>query len=61
MQLDPVLLEIMSNKVSAAADQMYVTPRRASRSTHVKEAADFGAERKALDAVFDDAIMRDDR
>ncbi len=41
MRLDPVLLEIMSNKVTAAADEMYVTLQRASRSNYVKEAADF--------------------
>ena len=41
MRLDPVFLEILSNQVTAAADEMYVTLQRASRSNYVKEAADF--------------------
>ena len=41
MKLDPILLEILNNKVSAAADEMYFALKRTSRSTYVKEAADF--------------------
>ncbi|MDP6787244.1 MAG: hydantoinase B/oxoprolinase family protein [Rhodospirillales bacterium] len=41
MKLDPILLEILNTKVSAAADEMYYTLKRASRSIYVKEAADF--------------------
>ena len=42
MKLDPVLLEILSHKVVAAADQMSSALQRASRSTYVKEASDYG-------------------
>jgi N-methylhydantoinase B len=41
MQLDPVLLEILANKAASVADEMSATLQRASRSTFVKEAADF--------------------
>ncbi len=41
MKLDPILLEIMNNKVAAVADEMYFALKRASRSIYVKEAADF--------------------
>ena len=41
-RLDPVTLEILSNKTSAATDQMAATLQRSARSTFVKEAADFG-------------------
>ena len=42
MRLDPVLLEILSHKVVAVADQMSSALQRASRSTYVKEASDYG-------------------
>ena len=42
MALDAFLLEILNNKVAAAADEMFVTCQRTSRSTYVKEACDFG-------------------
>ncbi|HJO96489.1 MAG TPA: hydantoinase B/oxoprolinase family protein, partial [Rhodospirillales bacterium] len=42
VQLDPILLEILNRKVAAAADEMAVTLQRTSRSTYVKEAADYG-------------------
>ncbi len=42
MSVDPVLLEILNNKIAAAADEMYFGLQRASRSIYVKEAADFG-------------------
>ncbi|OFW39071.1 MAG: hypothetical protein A3J29_05565 [Acidobacteria bacterium RIFCSPLOWO2_12_FULL_67_14b] len=41
MQLNPILLEIMGNKVAAASEEMYFALQRASRSGYVKEAADF--------------------
>ena len=41
MKPDPILLEIMGTKVAAAAEQMYITLQRTSRSVYVKEAADF--------------------
>jgi len=41
MKLDPVVFEILRNKVTAAADEMSVNLQRASRSAYVKEAADF--------------------
>ncbi|MDP6786245.1 MAG: hydantoinase B/oxoprolinase family protein [Rhodospirillales bacterium] len=42
MAFDPIILEILNNKIAAAADEMCSTLQRASRSTFVKEAADFG-------------------
>jgi N-methylhydantoinase B len=42
MKLGSALLEIMSKKVSAVADEMALTLKRTSRSTFVKEAGDFG-------------------
>ena len=42
MQLNPVLLEILNNKVAAVADEMFFALQRASRSAYVKEGADFG-------------------
>ncbi len=42
MKLDPVLLEILNHKVVAVADQMSSALQRASRSTYVKEASDYG-------------------
>ena len=42
MKFDPILLEILNNKIAAAADEMCSTLQRASRSNFVKEAADFG-------------------
>ena len=41
-RFNPIALEILSNKVSAATDQMAATLQRSARSTFVKEAADFG-------------------
>ena len=42
MKLDPITLEILGRKVAAAADEMFFTVQRTSRSTYVKEACDFG-------------------
>lgn len=41
MQTDPIKLEILSKKFSAVLDEMYFAIQRASRSSYVKEAADF--------------------
>ncbi len=50
---DPILLEIFNNKVAAIADEMYFALQRASRSTYVKEGADFGTALIAPDgSVF---------
>ncbi len=42
MPLDAALLEIFYNQVTAAADEMSSSLRRASRSIYVKEASDYG-------------------
>ena len=42
MPLDPALIEIMSHKFAAAAEEMVAVIHRTSRSTFVKEALDFG-------------------
>ncbi|MDP7666832.1 MAG: hydantoinase B/oxoprolinase family protein [Rhodospirillales bacterium] len=39
--MDPVLLEILANKVTAIADEMQITMQRTSRSVFVNEASDF--------------------
>jgi N-methylhydantoinase B len=41
MELDSVTLEIVSRKLAAITDEMYFSVQRASRSSYVKEAADF--------------------
>lgn len=41
MELDSVTLEILSRKLAAITDEMYYSVQRASRSSYVKEAADF--------------------
>ena len=52
MKLDPILLEILNNKVSAAADEMYFALKRASRSIYVKEAADFATGILDIDGLL---------
>ncbi len=42
MRLDPVLLEILNNKVSAATEEMGFALQRTGRTLYVKETADFG-------------------
>ncbi|MDP7668123.1 MAG: hydantoinase B/oxoprolinase family protein, partial [Rhodospirillales bacterium] len=39
--MNPVLLEILANKVTAIADEMRITMQRTSRSVFVNEASDF--------------------
>ena len=41
MQTDPIQLEILGKKFAAVLDEMYFGIQRASRSSYVKEAADF--------------------
>lgn len=41
MELDPVTLEVLNRKLAAITDEMYFSVQRASRSSYVKEAADF--------------------
>lgn len=41
MKFDPITLEILSNKVSAAAEEMSFTLQRTGRTLYVKETADF--------------------
>ena len=49
MSLDPILLEILHNKVQAAADEMGTTLQRTARTMFVKEAADFATALVGLD------------
>ena len=49
MAFDPVLLEILNNRVAAIADEMKTALKRASRSMFVKEAEDFGVGLIGLD------------
>lgn len=42
MNFDPVLLEILSNKTTAIAEEMALTLQRAGRTIYVKETEDFG-------------------
>lgn len=41
MRLDPVLLEVLRHKATAAAEEMALTLTRTARTVYVKEAADF--------------------
>ena len=49
MRLDPVSLEILGRKLAAITDEMYFLIQRASRSSYVKEAADFATAVLDLD------------
>lgn len=42
MELDPVSLEILRNKLTAIAEEMGITLQRTGRTLYVKETADFG-------------------
>jgi len=42
MKLDPVLLEILRNKLTAITEEMGITLQRTGRTLYVKETADFG-------------------
>jgi N-methylhydantoinase B len=52
MKTDPVLLEILSNKVTAVAEEMGITLQRTGRTLYVKETADYGTALATLDGKF---------
>ena len=52
MQLDPVTLEILGNKLGALTEEMCLTLQRTSRSLYVKETADFCCALAGTDGTF---------
>lgn len=52
MMLDPVLLEILNNKVTAVTEEMGHALQRTGRTLYVKETADFGTALSDLDGHF---------
>lgn len=52
MRLDPVTLEVLGRKVTAAAEGMGYTLQRSGRTLYVKEASDFGTALVGLDGRF---------
>jgi N-methylhydantoinase B len=52
MRLDPVTLEILGNKMTAATEEMGITLQRTGRTLYVKETADFGTALAGLDGKF---------
>jgi N-methylhydantoinase B len=52
MRLDPVTLEIFSNKVAAATEEMCFALQRTGRTLYVKETADFACALAGLDGTF---------
>ncbi|MCG8548213.1 MAG: hydantoinase B/oxoprolinase family protein [Alphaproteobacteria bacterium] len=52
MTLDPVLLEILNNKVTAVTEEMGHALQRTGRTLYVKETADFGTALSDLDGHF---------
>ena len=52
MQLDPITLEILGRKVTAAAEGMGFTLQRTGRTLYVKESSDFGTALVGLDGRF---------
>lgn len=52
MKLDPVVLEILGNKLAAATEEMCVTLQRVGRTLYVKETADFCCALAGLDGRF---------
>lgn len=52
MKLDPILLEILGNKVTAVAEEMGITLQRTGRTIYVKETADFGTALVSLGGEF---------
>lgn len=52
MRLDPVTLEVLGRKVTAAAEGMGFTLQRTGRTLYVKEASDFGTALVGLDGRF---------
>lgn len=52
MQLDPVTLEILNNKVAAITEEMCLTLQRTGRTLYVKETADFACALAGADGRF---------
>ncbi|MCQ4160320.1 hydantoinase B/oxoprolinase family protein [Roseomonas sp. GC11] len=52
MRLDPVMLEILGNKLTAATEEMGLTLQRVGRTLYVKETADFCCALAGLDGRF---------
>ncbi|PWL19485.1 hydantoinase [Falsochrobactrum shanghaiense] len=52
MTIDPITLEILNNKVSAAAEEMSYTLQRTGRTLFVKETADFATAIADLNGKF---------
>lgn len=52
MNLDPVTLEILGNKLAAIAEEMCLTLQRTGRTLYVKETADFACAIAGLDGRF---------
>lgn len=52
MKLDPILLEILGNKLRAATEEMGHALQRTGRTLYVKETADFGTALADLDGHF---------
>lgn len=52
MSIDPITLEILGNKVSAAAEEMSYTLQRTGRTLFVKETADFATGLADLNGKF---------
>lgn len=52
MKLDPVTLEILSNKTAAVTEEMCLTLQRTGRTLYVKETADFACALVGLDGRF---------
>ena len=52
MSLDPVLLEILGNKVASVTEEMCLTLQRTGRTLYVKETADFACALAGLDGRF---------
>jgi N-methylhydantoinase B len=52
MKLDPILIEILRNKLTAIAEEMGITLQRTGRTLYVKETADFGTALANLDGKF---------
>jgi N-methylhydantoinase B len=52
MSLDPVLLEILRNKLTAITEEMGITLQRTGRTLYVKETADFGTAIADLQGKF---------
>ena len=52
MRIDPVVLEILSNKVTSIAEEAGFTIQRTGRTLYVKETADFGTALVNFDGKF---------